>query len=159
MQCRYLVKQHSLLFNAGTAWDGDKKDFNCSLFHFKTLKTSSSPPHHFPLAFTFLHISLNREGRSGTTDVLTTSFLHFSLFSTVLLDLANSKPVHFLTLSSHLLFCLPCLHPPLIVHCRMVLTMKGRHDHTTAVWISLRWSGGLRVVRLPAGSWHGLPRW
>ena len=37
--------------------------------------------------------------------------------------------------------------------------MNGKHDHTTAVCVSLRWSGGLRVVRLPAGSWHGLPRW
>ena len=36
--------------------------------------------------------------------------------------------------------------------------MNGRHEHTTAICISLRWSGGLRVVRLPAGSWHGLPR-
>ena len=37
--------------------------------------------------------------------------------------------------------------------------MNRRHDHTTSVCISLRWSGGLRVVWLPAGSWHGLPRW
>ena len=37
--------------------------------------------------------------------------------------------------------------------------MNGRHVHTTAVCISLRWSGGLCVVRLPAGSWHRLPRW
>ena len=37
--------------------------------------------------------------------------------------------------------------------------MNGRHDHTTAVCVSLRWSGGLRVVRLPVGSWHRLPRW
>ena len=29
----------------------------------------------------------------------------------------------------------------------------------TAVCVSLRWSGGLRVVRLPVESWHGLPRW
>ena len=36
--------------------------------------------------------------------------------------------------------------------------MNGRHDHTTAVCVSLR-SSGLRVVQLPAGSWHGLPRW
>ena len=36
--------------------------------------------------------------------------------------------------------------------------MNGRHDHTTAVCVSLRWLGGLRVVRLPAGSWHGLRR-
>ena len=32
--------------------------------------------------------------------------------------------------------------------------MNGRHDHTTAVYFSLRWSGGLRMVRLPAGSWN-----
>ena len=37
--------------------------------------------------------------------------------------------------------------------------MNRRHDHTTAVCVSLRWSGGLRVVQLPAGSWHELPRW
>ena len=37
--------------------------------------------------------------------------------------------------------------------------MNGKHDHTTAVCVSLRWSGNLHVVRLPAGSWHGLPRW
>ena len=36
--------------------------------------------------------------------------------------------------------------------------MKGRHVHTTAVCVSLQWSGGLHVVLLPAGSWHGLPR-
>ena len=33
--------------------------------------------------------------------------------------------------------------------------MNGRHDQTTAVFVSLLCSGGLRVVRLPAGSWHG----
>ena len=37
--------------------------------------------------------------------------------------------------------------------------MNRRHDHTTAVCVSLQWSGGLCVVHLPAGSWHGLPRW
>ena len=35
---------------------------------------------------------------------------------------------------------------------------NGRHINTTSVWVSLRWSG-LRVVRLPAGSLHGLPHW
>ena len=35
--------------------------------------------------------------------------------------------------------------------------MNGRHDHTTAVCVSLQWSGGLRVVWLRAGSWHRLP--
>ena len=37
--------------------------------------------------------------------------------------------------------------------------MNGKHDHTTAVCIFLRSSGDLHVVQLPAGSWHGLPRW
>ena len=37
--------------------------------------------------------------------------------------------------------------------------MNGKHDHTTAVCVSLRWSGGLREVKLLAGSWHRLPRW
>ena len=36
--------------------------------------------------------------------------------------------------------------------------MNRRHDHTIAVCISLWWSRGLCVVQLPAGSWHGLPR-
>ena len=39
------------------------------------------------------HLSLKRDGRWGATDV-TTSFLHFSLFSTALWDLPNSRPVH-----------------------------------------------------------------
>ena len=37
--------------------------------------------------------------------------------------------------------------------------MNGKHDHTTAVCLSFRSSGGLCVVQLPAGSWHGLPHW
>ena len=37
--------------------------------------------------------------------------------------------------------------------------MNGKHDHATPVCVSLRSSGDLRVVQLPAGSWHGLPRW
>ena len=47
------------------------------------------------------HQSLNREGCWGTTDDFATSFLHFSLFSTALWDLPNSRPVHSLMLSSH----------------------------------------------------------
>ena len=37
--------------------------------------------------------------------------------------------------------------------------MNGRHVHTTSVCVSLPWSGGLRVVRSPAGSWHRFPPW
>ena len=39
------------------------------------------------------HLSLNCEGCWGTTDDFTTSFVHFSLFSTALWDLPNSRPV------------------------------------------------------------------
>ena len=39
------------------------------------------------------HQSLNREDRWGTTDDFATNFLHFSLFSTALWDLPNSRPV------------------------------------------------------------------
>ena len=66
------------------------------------------------------HLSLNREGRCGTTDDFATSFLHFPLFSTALWNMANSRPVHSLVLSSHLFLILPCLLP-FTVPCRMVL--------------------------------------
>ena len=65
--------------------------------------------------FILSHISLNREGRWGATGDFATSFFHFSLFSTALWDLANSRHVHSLMLSSHLFLCLPCLLPPFTV--------------------------------------------
>ena len=71
---------------------------------------------------------LNREGRWGTTDNFATSFLHFSLFSTALWDLPNSRPVHFLMLSSLLFFCLPCLLPPFTVPCNMVLARPDERE-------------------------------
>ena len=67
------------------------------------------------------HLSLNCEGCWGNTDDFATSFLHFSLFSTALWDLANFRPVHLLMLSSYLFLCLPCLLPPFTVPCKMVL--------------------------------------
>ena len=75
------------------------------------------------------HLSLNCESCWGTTDDFTTSFLLFSLFFTALWDLANSKPVHSLMLSSYLFFCLPCFLPPFTVPCKMVWPdqMNGRH--------------------------------
>ena len=56
-----------------------------------------------------LHLSLNRGGRWCTTDDFTASFLHFSVLSTALWDLVDSRSIHSLTLSFHLFFCLPCL--------------------------------------------------
>ena len=77
------------------------------------------------------------------------------------LGLANSRPVLSLMLSSHLFLCLPCLSTLSLCLARWFLPvlMNGRHVHTTAACVSLRRSGGLRVVRSLAGSWQGLPRW
>ena len=47
------------------------------------------------------HLSLNREGRWGTTDDFTSSFLHFPLFSSALWHLTNSRSVHSLMSCSH----------------------------------------------------------
>ena len=74
------------------------------------------------------HQSVNREGRWGTTDDFATSFLHFSLFSTALWDLPNSRPVHFLMLSSHLFLCPPCLLPPFTVPCKRVLARPNERE-------------------------------
>ena len=73
-------------------------------------------------------LSLHHEGRWGTTDDFAISFLHFSLFSTALLDLANSWPDHSLTLSSHLFLCLPCLLPPFTVPCKMVFPRSDNQE-------------------------------
>ena len=83
-----------------------------------------------------------------STDDITTNFLYFSLFSTTFWDLMNSRPVHFLMLSSHLFFCLPCSLPPSPCLSRWFWPdlMNGRHVHTTPVCVSLRRLGGLRGI-------------
>ena len=87
------------------------RDCTVVLHHIKSAQkltwknsASSSSCLDMSAAFTGLHHhhhhqSLNREGRWGTTDDFATSYLHFSLFSTALWDLANSRPVHSLMLS------------------------------------------------------------
>ena len=74
------------------------------------------------------HLSLNCEDRWGTTEDFTTSFLHFSLFSTALWDLANSSHVHFLIVSSRLFLCLPCLLPPFTVPWKMVFARPDKRE-------------------------------
>ena len=74
------------------------------------------------------HLSRNREGRWGTTDDFRNHFRHFSLFSTALWDLPNSRPAHSLMLSSHLSLCLPCLLPPFTVPCKMVLARPDERE-------------------------------
>ena len=73
--------------------------------------------------------------------------IHLSLHmsSTILQDLANSRPVHSLMLSSQLFFCLLLFFPLSLCLARQFWpdTMNWRHVHTT----SLRWSRGLRMVR------------
>ena len=71
-----------------------------------------------------LYLSLNREGRWGTAEHFATSFLHLSLFSTALLVLANSRPVHSRMLSSHFFLCLLCLLPP----CKIVLARPDAQE-------------------------------
>ena len=101
---------------------------------------------------------------AGAPQMISQPVSSISLFSTALWDLANSRSVHSMILSSHLFFCLPCLLLSFTVPCKMVLPRpdvqeyKPLQDHTAAICVSLRWSG-LHVVQLPAGSWHGLSRW
>ena len=68
------------------------------------------------------HLSLNSEGRWGTTDDFAPPF------SPVLWDLANSRPVHSLMWSSHLFLCLPCLLPPFTVPCKMVSALPDKRE-------------------------------
>ena len=74
------------------------------------------------------YLSLNHEGRLGTTDDFATSFLHFSLLSTALWDLSNSRLVHSMILSSYLFLSLSCLLSPLSVPFKMVLARPGERE-------------------------------
>ena len=107
------------------------------------------------------HQFLNREGRWGTTNDFATSFLHFYLFSTALWTCRTpglSIPWCCIPTSSYV--CL-VFFPLSLCVARWIWPdlINWKHDHTTAVCVSLRSSGDLHVVKLPAGSWHGLPRW
>ena len=53
-------------------------------------------------------------------------------------------------MSSHPLF-LPVLSS-FPFHCALQALINGRHVNNTSVCVSLRWSEGLRMVRLPAGA-------
>ena len=72
--------------------------------------------------------------------------------------MANSRPVHSLMLSSHLFLCQPCIFPSFTVPRKMVLARPDERE-TWPYHCSLRlftMVGRSCVVRLPAGSWHGL---
>ena len=88
-----------------------------------------TPTHHHH------HLVLNHKGCWGSTDDFTTIFLYFSLFSTTLWDLANSRSVNSLMLSSHLFLCLPCFLPPFTVPCKMVLARPDQQTPTVVLKI------------------------
>ena len=98
----------------------------------------------------------------GTTGDFATSFLHFSACYPLPSGTCQTPGL------SIPWCCLPTSSSICIVFFPLSLClarwfwqdlMNGRHDHTTAVCVSLRSSGGLYMVQLPAGYWHGLPRW
>ena len=109
--------------------------------------------------YSILFYPIILEGRRGTTDEFVTIPFHLVLFSAVLVELANSIPVHSLILSSHLFFCLPLFLLPFTVPCRIFfarpedletwpnhlsfrfLTRVRRSSYSSmAVWIFLRTS-------------------
>ena len=109
-------------------------------------KSRSFPYHHHRH-----HLSLNRECRWGTIDDFTTSFLHFPC-----------SPLPCGTWRTPGLsipwYCLPASFSVCLVFFSLSLClarlfwpdlMNGRHVHTTAVCVSLRWSEDFRVVRFP----------
>ena len=77
-------------------------------------------------------------GGWGTTYDFITSFLQFSLFSTILRDLVNSRPVHSLMLSSHFFFSVcHVLFPLSLCLARWFWPdlMISRNFHTTSVCV------------------------
>ena len=93
------------------------------------------------LTFTYC---LTAGGLRGIIDDFTTSFLHVFLLSTAVWKLVNPRPVHPLTLSSHLFFCLPCLLPLFTVSCKMVLARAYERDtcpyHVNFHFFTMVWS-------------------
>ena len=114
------------------------------------------------ISYKYHYLSLNYKGCWGTTDDFTTNFLHFfpcsPLPSGTWWTPGLSIPWGCLPTS----FCVRLVFFPLSLCLARWFgpdLMNGKHVHTTAVCISLRLSGDLHVVQLPAWSWHGLPHW
>ena len=102
------------------------------LAHESLLSSSSL---HFHLHI-HIHLSLNRQGRRGTPDDFTTSFLHFFLFSPLPCETWRTPGL------SSPWCCLPIVLCPFTVPFKMVWPdlMNGRHNHTTVVCVSLQCS-------------------
>ena len=91
---------------------------------------------------------LNLGGRRGTTDDVATIPFHSSLSSAALRESPNPIPVHSLTLSSHLFFCLPLLLAPFTISCRIVFAMSEDLE-MWPYYLSFRF---LTMVRRSSGS-------
>ena len=91
------------------------------------------------------HLSLNHEGRWGTTDDFTTSFFQFSLFFIALWNLANSRPVHSLMLSFTSSSVCLVFFPFLAMPCKMVL---ARPDE----WVTCSYHSSLHLCAMVRSS-------
>ena len=103
------------------------------------------------VTFTFTYpLTARVTGAPQMTSQLVSSsfFSSFFLFSSALWDLESSQACQFSDVVFPPLFslslCLARLLRPDLMNVRL--------EHTTAVCVSLPWSGGFRVVQLPAGA-------
>ena len=111
--------------------------------HFSNAKIEARLYHHHHHHH---HLSLNRKGRSGTTDDFVTSFLHFfpGLHCPLGLGELQACPFPNVVFPPLPLSALPSFP----FHCAFARwfwpdLMNGRHDHTTAVCVPVQWSGGV----------------
>ena len=100
-----------------------------------------------------LFYPITLEGRRGTTDEFATIPFHLDLFSAALVELAKSIPVHSLTLSSHLFFCLPLFLFPFTVPCRIVFA-KPEDLETWPNHLSFRF-----LTRVRSSSYSPMAAW
>ena len=135
--------------NISTAWPYSYVHTKVEWIRLVSYKMTS---HKWTVLRDHYDLSLNREGRCGTADDFTASSPHFSLFSTALWGLANSRPVHSLMLSSHLFLCLPRLLPPFTVPCKMVLARPNEQE-TCPYHCSLRLFTMVRSSCGPIACW------
>ena len=103
--------------------------------------------------YSILFYPITLEGRRGTTDEFATIPFHLDLFSAALVELAKSIPVHSLILSSHLFFCLPFLHFPFTVPCRIVFA-KPEDLETWPNHLSFRF-----LTRVRSSSYSPMAAW
>ena len=105
------------------------------------------------LIYSILFCPITLEGRRGTINEFATMPFHLDLFSTALVGLAKSIPVHSLILSSHLFFCLPLILFPFTVPCRIVFA-KPEDLETCPNHLSFRF-----LTRVRSSSYSPMAAW